>query len=217
MKDFLITRETTASLDVDAQNGFTGLCPLELPVEDGCKIAHECNKNALFASKRYMSKDAHPEGGLWESREGRPQFSEVGLPNVDIRWNRHCVVGSFGFELIKNLPHPSEYDFLVYKGVEKDMHPYSPVYHDLEKKITTGLIEVAKAQGIETFIIGGLALNYCAGQAALDLKAAGFEVIVNLAATKSIGDASVFIADAKEKGVEFAKNSDDFMINDLPF
>ena len=202
---------------MDAQNGFTGLCPMELPVNGGCEIVDECNLNALFASKRYMSKDAHPEGGLWEAREGKPQFSPVDLPNVDMRWNRHCVVGSFGFKLIKGLPDPSEYDFLIYKGVEKNLHPYSPVYHDMKKTISTGLIEVARAHKIKTFILGGLALDYCLGQAALDLKAAGFEVIVNLAATRGVGDVSEFIENAEKKGVIFVENANCLIINDLPF
>jgi len=119
--------------------------------------------------------------------------------------------------LIKGLPDPSEYDFLIYKGVEKNLHPYSPVNHDMKKTISTGLIEVARAHKIKTFILGGLALDYCLGQAALDLKAAGFEVIVNLAATRGVGDVSEFIENAEKKGVIFVENANCLIINDLPF
>lgn len=214
MKELLVTYGKTVSMDVDAQNGFTPNCPNELPVTDGDKIVEECNKNATKAAFRYMSKDAHPYQGAW-TIDNKPTFTEVGLPNVDVCWPRHCVVGTLGFELIKGLPKPSKYNFIVYKGAEFDMHPYSPIYHDLAKKISTGVIEKAKCDGIDTFILGGLALNYCLGEAALDLKKAGFRVIVNLGATKAIGDAKEFIEKAEREGIEFVKTADEII--ELPF
>jgi len=204
----------TVSFDIDAQNGFTPNCPNELPVSDGDEIAEECNKNATKAMYRYMSKDAHPSQSAWTVDEN-PMLTPVGLPNVDVCWPRHCVVGTYGFELIEGLPKPSEYNFIVYKGAEFDMHPYSPIYHDLAKKISTGVIEKAKCDGVDTFILGGLALDYCLGEAAFDLKNAGFRVIVNLGATRAIGDAQAFIEKAKEKGIEFVETADE--ICELPF
>lgn len=214
MEELTVTYEKTVSMDVDAQNGFTPLCPNELPVVDGDKIVEECNKNAKKAAFRYMSKDAHPYQGAWTVDE-KPMLTPVGLPNVDVCWPRHCVVGTYGFELIKGLPKPSEYDFIVYKGAEFDMHPYSPIYHDLAKKISTGVIEKAKYDGVDTFILGGLALDYCLGEAAFDLKNAGFRVIVNLGATRAIGNAFEFVEKAKGKGIEFVETADE--ICELPF
>ena len=215
-EELIVIWAETASMDVDAQKGFTPLCPLELPVLGGDEIAEECNKNADKAKFRYMSKDAHPENAYWASSEIRPQFSKIdGEINMDLVWNKHCSVGTMGFELIDGLPHPSEYNFIVYKGAERDMHPYSPVYHDLEKKISTGLIEKAKCDGVKAFILGGLALDYCLGEAAFDLKKAGFRVIVNLAATRAIGDVNAFIKKAEEAGIEFVENAGKLV--DLPF
>ena len=181
-------KNRTVSFDVDSQNGFTPMCLGELPVHDGHNIVDELNDNAKFAKYRFMSKDAHPSNGIWTADKNNPQFSTVGEKNVDIRWNQHCVVGTDGFELINGLPHPTEYDYLVYKGVEKDMHPYSPIYHDLNKTISTGVIEMAKALNIETFIIGGLATDYCVTEAIFDLKKAGFNVILNKSAARGIGN-----------------------------
>ena len=210
----------TVSFDIDAQNGFTPVCPDELPVEGGNLIVEELNKNATRAKYRFASKDAHPENGLWTATETEPQFSPVGLPNVDIKWNKHCVVGTHGFELLKGLPKMEEYDFFVYKGVEKDLHPYSPCYHDLEKKISTGIIEMAKMKDITTFILGGLALNYeenplCLGTAALDLKDAKFEVIINLKSTAGIGSErgkKTFIDTLKSKGIIIVNCANDIII-----
>ena len=207
-----IVKSKTASFDIDAQNGFSYNCPDELPVEGATDIVTECNKSATKAKYRYVSKDAHPSTALWNAYEGFEQFSTVGLPNVDIRWNQHCVVGTFGFELLSGLPHMSEYDYIVYKGAEKDMHPYSPIYHDLTKKISTGVIEKAKFDGINTFILNGLALNYCLGSAALDLIDAEFEVIVNLGATRGIGaqeDLDNYVEMLKSKGIKVVNSADE--------
>ena len=181
-------KENIVSFDVDSQNGFTQNCPGELPVNDGQNIVDELNKQATFAKYRFMSKDAHPANGIWTASEKNPQFSPVNEKDVDIHWNQHCVVGTYGFELIKGLPHPSHYDYLVYKGVERDMHPYSPIYHDLNKTISTGVIEMAKVLNVNTFIVGGLATDYCVKEAVLDLIDAGFNVILNKAATRGIAD-----------------------------
>ena len=214
MKELFVVYAYTVSMDVDAQNGFTPICPNELPVPNGNRIVEECNKNATKAVYRYMSKDAHPPKSAWAI--DKPVLTPIeGLKNVDCVWPTHCVVGTHGFELLDGLPKPCEYNFLVYKGVEQDMHPYSPIYHDLGKKISTGVIEKAKFDEVDTFILGGLALDYCLGEAAFDLKNAGFRVIINLGATKAIGDEKAFVEKAEKAGIEFVNSADE--ITELPF
>lgn len=208
----IINKSKTVSFDIDAQRGFSPLCPDELPVSEGNLIVDECNKSATKAKYRYASKDAHPYNGLWTATDEKPQFSPVGLPNVDIHWNKHCVVGTIGFELLPGLPEISEYDFFVYKGVEKNLHPYSPCYHDLAKKISTGVIEKAKYDGVDTFIVNGLALNYCLGSGALDLNDAGFQVIVNLGGTRGIGseeELDKYIEMLRNKGIRIVDSADE--------
>lgn len=212
MTTVIINKSKTVSFDIDAQKGFTPLCPNELPVPEGNLIVKECNKSAMKAKFRYASKDAHPENGVWTATVEKPQFTPVGLPNVDIHWNKHCVVGTEGFELINGLPAMTKYNFFVYKGAEKDLHPYSPIYHDLAKKISTGIIEKAKYDGVTTFILNGLALNYCLGEGALDLNNSGFQVIVNLGATRGIGskdDIEDYINMLKSKGIKVVNSADE--------
>jgi len=215
-----VVYEMTASLDVDPQKSFTSACPLELPIESGHVIAKECNENVLKATYRLLSKDAHPLSASWVSTVENPQFTKIKREaNVDMYWNAHCIVGTPGFELIEGFPHVSTYDLVIYKGVERDMHPYSPIYHDLEKKVSTGIIEFARSKGVDTFILGGLSLDFCLGEAAFDLKEAGFRVIVNLGATRAIGSQEDFIVKAEKVGIEFVNSaseisSEDF---DLPF
>ncbi|MGE3320088.1 MAG: nicotinamidase [Candidatus Berkiella sp.] len=180
-------KETIASIDVDTQNGFTSLCPLELPVPFGEEVVDELNQQATFAKFRIGTKDAHPANADWVGSEYEPDFSQIiGASNMDMRWPVHCVPGTKGFELIKGLPHVSQYDFFVYKGVEPDMHPYGGCYHDFAERVSTGLIEFLRSKGVKTVIVGGLATDYCVKETVLQLLAAGFATIVNLGACRGL-------------------------------
>lgn len=181
-----INKKNTAAFDIDAQKGFTPICPDELPVPEGDQIVDELNINAAFADYRIGSKDAHNKKALWVATTANPQFSEVGAPNVDIRWNSHCNVGTKGFELLDGLPDPLDYDYFVWKGIENNTHPYGACYHDLKKKRTTGVIEFLKTNNIEVVIAGGLATDYCVFETVLELTTAGFQVILNLKACRGI-------------------------------
>lgn len=179
-----------ASLDVDAQKCFTPLCPNELPVPDGHRIVDALNKQARYADLRLGSKDAHSPAAIWVADEQHPQFSAVAGKHVDIRWNQHAIPGELGFELIDGLPHPADYDYFVWKGIEPDMHPYGCCYHDLDEKLSTGLIEYLTVQQVDCVIVGGLALDYCVKTTVLQLCRAKFKVIVNLAACRGIDETS---------------------------
>ena len=56
---------TVASLDIDAQKGFTPLCPNELPVVGGDDIVAALNAQATLATLRIGSKDSHPANAAW--------------------------------------------------------------------------------------------------------------------------------------------------------
>lgn len=198
------TKNTTASFDVDAQNTFTPRCPAELAVPDGDTIVGALNAQAELARIRVGSKDAHAPNASWVATEELPMFSSVGLPDSDIRWNQHAVVGSYGFELLEGLPHPREYDFFVWKGIERDMHPYGACYHTLdwrENRMSTGVIEYLRAVGITTVIVGGLATDYCVRNTALQLRDAGFDVVLNLAASRGISAGTIVEAIAEMQSV----------------
>lgn len=181
-----INRAIVASFHVDAQRGFTPMCPTELPVMDGDKIVPDLLDQDKFAFYRIASKDWHHPYALHIATNTEPQFSPVGLPNVDIKWNRHCVAGTNGAELLEGLPHWSEYDYFIWKGLEKDCHVYSAIYHDLGKTRSTGVIEWMKSKNISVVIVGGLATDFCVKNTVLDLRDAGFSVMLNLSACRAI-------------------------------
>lgn len=182
-----VVRENTASHSVDPENGFTPLCPDELPVAGGHEIVDELLGQNKLAKYKTVSKDVHPKNAIWIANENQPQLSTVKGDNVDVAWNAHCISGTYGSELIQGLGKMTDYDFIVYKGIEPDLHPYSSCYQDQKKKISTGLIEWYLNKGISTIIVGGLATNYCVGETVIDLVNAGFQVILNLGACRGIG------------------------------
>ncbi|GIK44994.1 MAG: amidase [Betaproteobacteria bacterium] len=209
-----LNKASLASFDVDAQNTFTPVCPAELPVPGGNEIAGELNAQAALASLRVGSKDAHSPAAIWVATETAPQFSPVAGQNVDIRWNIHGVPGTLGFELIEGLPRPADYDYFVWKGVEPDMHPYGACYHDLAGRRSTGVIEFLRSRGIETVLVGGLATDYCVKTTALQLRAAGFDVVGNLGACRGIaGDTEAkAIAEMAAAGIRFVDRAADIVV-----
>ncbi len=184
-------RRRIASFDVDPQKGFTPLCPNELPVPGGHEIVAALNKQAAQAGLRVGSKDAHSPGAIWIATPEQPQFSPVAGDNVDIRWNSHCIIGTPGCELLDGLPAETDYDFFIWKGIQPDLHPYGACYHDLANTLSTGVIEYLRQAEVTHIIVGGLALDYCVKTTALQLRAAGFDVLVNRTACRGIADASI--------------------------
>ncbi len=212
------SRETVAAFDVDAQKCFTPLSPDELPVPDGNNIVHELNRQAELATVRIGSKDAHPANSVWVATDDKPQLSPViGHKNVDLHWNRHAVPGTAGFELVDGLPNVTEYDFFVWKGVETDIHPYGACFHDLEERLSTGVIEFLRGRGISTIVIGGLALDHCVKTTALQLCNAGFRVFVNLAASRGLSNDTVVNAleEMKLAGVVIVSSVDELYFEDV--
>ena len=206
-------KKFVASFDVDPQNCFTPYCSNELPVEDGHNIVGELSENHKLANIKVISKEWHHPEALHIASQNNPQYSDVegDYPNMDIYWNRHGTAGTFGSELILGLPKESEYGFVSYKGLEKDMHPYGGCYHDFACEKSTGVIEFLKANGVEIVVVGGLALDYCVKETCLQLVLAGFKVFLNLAATRGISDDTVKDAMVvmEANGVILCDNSED--------
>lgn len=212
MEKVQILKSATVSHEVDPQKGFTKICPNELPVPDGHSIVKELNRQALIGDFRTVSKDVHPSNAIWIADEEHPQFSSLNIENennVDVAWNKHCMSGTIGSELLDGLPPIIDYDFVVYKGVEPNLHPYGGVYHDLGKTLSTGLNEFFYTNNIYYVILGGLALDYCVKETAIDLVDLGYYVIINLSATRSIGDNKPVIKELENLGVVFINSVDD--------
>lgn len=205
-----IDKQTTASIDVDPQKGFSELCPNELPVQGALEIVEELKRNHAKASMRLVSRDMHPPGAAWEAETPQNMLEPVGLPEVDIRWNPHCVVGTSGVELLPGLPAIREYDFQINKGIDPDAHPYGAFYHDQADTLSTGGIEFLRAKQIETVVVGGLALDFCVKKSVEQLLQAGFKVVLNLASTRAVfpDNAENVAQELADKGVILVESAD---------
>lgn len=204
-----VEKNKTASIDVDPQKGFSELCPNELPVAGALEIVNELIENHSKAQIRLVSRDMHPSGAAWEAEQPENMLEPVGLPEVDVKWNPHCIVGTLGAELLPGLPAIRDYDFQINKGMDCDAHPYGAFYHDQAEALSTGGIEYLRSKKIETVIVGGLALDFCVKKSIDQLLGAGFKVILNLASTRAVFPENTdnLAVELNEKGVIVVKNS----------
>jgi nicotinamidase/pyrazinamidase len=180
-------RGSDCLLIVDVQKDF---CPGgALGVEDGDAVAP--------ALDRWI--DAAEEAGamIAASRDWHPRhhvsFEERGGP-----WPPHCVQDTPGAELHPRLRLPDDAE-IVSKGTNQNRDAYSAFDG-------TNLAEKLRDAGVERVVIGGLTLDYCVKQTALDAREDGFETLLIAGATRPVearpGDGRRAIEEMKEAGVE---------------
>jgi nicotinamidase/pyrazinamidase len=205
-----------AAIDVDPQKAFTPLCPNELPVNEGDIIGPALNAQARKANFRVLTKDAHQSKAIWTVDNHSQMLQPLVYPNADLTWVSHAVPGTRGFETIPELPAVTDYDFVVWKGIEADLHPYGACYHDIAEQLSTGLIEWLIAKEIDTVLIGGLATDYCVKTTALQLvKSKKFKVIVNLEACRGIATETIELAykEMSQAGITIIQNINELQIH----
>lgn len=181
---------------VDAQRGFMPKAEGEildragfgeLPVADGQRIIPVVKRLLVAAGSDnvFTTQDWHPHETA--------HFSDN--PDFVTNWPVHCVQNTAGAALHPDLESalmPSVTRF--YKGQEKLEHgrddlSYSGYYSKDSESVT--LPDWLAERGTTHVVLGGLALDYCVGKTALDLRAKlGLEVTVVLDATRGIADAS---------------------------
>jgi nicotinamidase/pyrazinamidase len=93
-----------------------------------------------------------------------------------VLWPDHCVHGSDGASLSKDLSIPQA-GLIVRKGFHKDVDSYS-AFTEADGETTTGLAAYLKARKLQRLFVAGLAADFCVAWAALDARKAGFETYV---------------------------------------
>src|SRR5215470_18970575 len=176
---------TAALLVVDAQRGFTTLCPDELPVPGGLEIVPQVNRLlALPWGRIDASQDWHPPDHC--SFHGRR----------DNLYPPHCVAGTPGADFLPGL-HTARFHTIWRKGHDRDFEAYAltaqhPGYPDL-----------LRASGVTAVVVCGLATNICCFYAARDLRRAGFRVLLveDASAGIDVPAAGLYQAKAREEGL----------------
>jgi len=171
-------------LVVDAQRGFTTLCPRELPVPGGLEIVPNVNRLlALPWARIDASQDWHPP-------DHRSFFGRE-----DNLYPPHCVAGTPGADFLPDL-HTERIHAIWRKGFQRDFEAYAiTAQHPAFPALLRG-------SGITTVAVCGLATNICCFFAARDLRREGFRVLIveDASAGIDVPAANLFQAGAKAEG-----------------
>jgi nicotinamidase/pyrazinamidase len=176
----------SALLVVDAQRGFTTLCPNELPVPGGLEIVPRVNRLLDLPWKRIdASQDWHP-----------PDHCSF-LGRRDNLYPPHCVIGSPGAEFLPGL-RTDRFHSIWRKGFNRDFEAYAVTAQH------PGYVALLMNEGIESVVVCGIATNICCFFAARDLRRAGFAVSIveDASAGIDVPAAGLFQAETKAEGIE---------------
>lgn len=171
-------------LVVDAQQGFTTLCPRELPVPGGLEIVPRVNQLlALDWARIDASQDWHP-----------PDHCSF-LGRRDNLYPPHCVMGTPGADFLPDL-RTERFHAIWRKGFERDRDAYAVT---AQHPALPGLL---RAGGIGAVVVCGIATNICCFFAARDLRQAGFRVLLveDASAGTDVPAAGLLQTKAKEEG-----------------
>lgn len=150
----------TSLVVVDAQRGFTDLCPNELPVPGGVEIVPAINQLLELPFGRIdATQDWHPPDH--RSFHGRS----------DNLYPPHCVIGTAGAEFLPGL-HTEKFHAIWRKGFHSDKEAYAITAQH------PSFGSCLRAAGIKTVVVCGIATNICCFFTARDLRKGGFEVIL---------------------------------------
>ncbi len=154
-----LPREGDALLVVDIQIDF--LPGGALGVRGGDAVIPVLNAwiDAFERAQRpiFLTRDWHPADHC--------SFHERGGP-----WPPHCVAGSVGAELSRELRQPAN-AIIISKATTRDAEAYSAFAGtDLERQLAK--------RGVRRIFLGGLATDYCVLNASLDTLKAGLQVVV---------------------------------------
>lgn len=147
-------------LVVDAQRGFSTLCPAELPVPGALEIVPNVNRLLALPWRRIdATQDWHPAN--------HRSF----LGQKDNLYPPHCVFGSAGADFLPGLD-THRFHAVWRKCFAPDFESYSVVRQH------PGLPALLQFEGIDTVVVCGLTTNICVFQTARDLRRANLRVFI---------------------------------------
>lgn len=174
----------SALVVVDAQRGFTNLCPDELPVPGGVEIVPRVNQLLAVPWLRVdATQDWHPPDHV--SFLGRPG-------NL---YPPHCVMGTPGADFLPGLD-TDRFHAIWRKGFQRDVEAYAVTAQH------PAFVQTLRASGVKTAVVCGIATNICCFFTARDLRVAGFDVVIaeDASAGIDVPAAGLFQAKAREEG-----------------
>jgi nicotinamidase/pyrazinamidase len=180
-----ISFRESALLVVDVQQGFTTLCPHELPVAGGLEIVPSINR---LLSLDWARIDA--------SQDWHPLDHRSFLGRADDLYPPHCVQNTRGADFVPGLNTP-RFHAIWRKGYQRDFEAYAVT---AQHPAIFALYREAK---LTTVVVCGIATNICCFYAARDFRQAGFRVLLieDASAGIDVPAAGLFQAKTREEGV----------------
>jgi nicotinamidase/pyrazinamidase len=163
-----------ALIIVDVQNDFCS--GGALPVPEGDRVVEAINRMQPKFDLVAATQDWHPtdHGSFAANHPGHSpgeQIELAGLPQI--LWPVHCVQDTPGAELHPGLDR-SRIARVFHKGADPHVDSYSGFF-DNGRRVSTGLGEYLKDQGVTDVYVCGLATDYCVKATALDAVALRFK------------------------------------------
>jgi len=180
-----LSSRTTSLLVVDAQRGFTELCPSELPVPGGLAIVPAVNALLDLPFTRVdATQDWHP-----------PDHCSF-LGQRKNLYPPHCVIGTAGAEFLPGLA-THRFSTVWRKGYQRDFEAYAVTAQH------PAFASFLKASGIASVVVCGIATNICCFFAARDLRALGLDVwiVEDASAGIDVPAAGLFQTQSKAEGL----------------
>ena len=195
---------------VDVQNCF--LPGGSLAVKEGEQVVPVINRIAKAFSNVVMTQDWHTPGhvSFASVHAGKKPFETIDLAyGKQVLWPDHCVQGSDGAALSKELSIPQA-QLVIRKGFHKDVDSYS-AFMEADGKTSTGLASYLKARKLKRVFVTGLATDFCVAWTALDARKAGFETYIIEDACRGIdtkGSLAKAWHDTSKAGVKRIQSAD---------
>lgn len=191
----IFNRSCAALLLVDIQPDF--IPGGRLPVPEGEQIIEPVRM--LVESNKFChcvaTQDWHPSGHISfaSSHPGRKPMETIEIyGHPQVLWPDHCVQGTLGAELHKDLPW-EKVAAIIRKGIDPESDSYSGFrnnWNSAGERPPTGLAGYLKERGMEEIFICGLARDVCVKWTAEDGAAAGFNVYVLWDLTRAVEPSS---------------------------
>jgi len=178
-----------------------------LPTIRGDEVVPVMNRLQPHFDFVVATQDWHPpnHGSFASNHPGKKPGDVVDLFGLEqILWPDHCVQGSHGAELHRDLDR-SRIDEVVRKGTDPAIDSYS-TFFDSGRRKSTGLENHLREREITDVYIGGLATDYCVLWSARDAVSLGFRTFVVSDACRGVelnpGDIDRAFEEMRRIGVE---------------
>ncbi|MDR0497899.1 MAG: bifunctional nicotinamidase/pyrazinamidase [Treponema sp.] len=219
--------KTTALLAVDIQNDF---CPAytdksgreypagALPVSRGQEVIDPLNSLAEIIHRRggkvMATQDWHPSDHISFAsfHIGKKAGDTIIVPPAiqQTLWPDHCIQNTEGAAFHSEL-NIKLIDMVFRKGCRQNIDSYSAFFEN-DRCTPTDLNGYLKEQGIDTLLVGGLALDYCVLYSVVDSLRLGYKTFVIKEACMGIdipaGSINNAVDQMKELGAVFVSVSD---------